>query len=174
MKKFARFAGLCLAAVLMALSAVSCVSIPGLTQSEPQTFDEQGYSITLPGGFEKQETPEGLTYYFLSRDAIVTALKEDFTTLSSIGLSEQSTLQDYAEAVQSANSAVSPSEITTSSEGVTYFTYQNTVDGEEYFYLATVHKGPEAFWLCNFACMLNQKDTMTDQFLEWAQTITVS
>ena len=52
-----------------------------------------------------------------------------------------------------------------------YITYEGTVNGKTYFYVSTMHKGPDAFWLCSFACDMKNKDTYESRFLGWANTI---
>ena len=50
-------------------------------------------TITMPDGFYEKSLAS-VTVYFESQETIVTALKEDFTTLEAINLGKNSTLKD--------------------------------------------------------------------------------
>ena len=56
----------------------------------------------MPDGFYEKSLAS-VTVYFESQETIVTALKEDFTTLEAINLGKNSTLKDYGQAVLANN-----------------------------------------------------------------------
>ena len=55
---------------------------------------------------------------------------------------------------------------------LTYFIYEYKGTDKNYIYLSTLHKGSDAFWVCNFATEYSNKDKYLPLFIEWAKTIT--
>ena len=108
-------------------------------------------SITLTDEFTEKDLVSA-TVYFESMDAIVTGLKEEFSTLEAAGLTKDSTVEDYAKAVTTNNQK--DSKIKTE-DGLTYFTYTSDVNGKTYFYIATMYKSNDAFWLFNLSKNIN-------------------
>lgn len=152
------------AAVLASLICLCAVA--GCTIS-PKTFEKAGMQITLTTAFYEKEMVSQTAYYE-SRTAVVVALKEEFSSLP--GASDY-TLSDYTDLVISGN-RISAETHTREGKGYEYFTYEKTVSGNDYFYLATTHKTDDAFWLIQFGCFTKNKDNKTETFLEWADTIT--
>ena len=92
-----------------------------------------------------------------------TALKEPFENLSEFNLTENSTEEDYAKlSIESYN---------LDSDDVTYFTYEKEVDGKKYFYLASVHKSTDAFYLVQYICLSKNKEKYEPKFLTWDKTV---
>ena len=141
-----------------------------LTDTSDKTYTSHGMSITMPDGFYEKSLAS-VTVYFESQETIVTALKEDFTTLAAVNLGENSTLQDYGQAVLANNQK---SEELKEKDGLTYFTYTTSVSGKNFFYTAVVYKANDSFWLLNFACEDSNKDKYEDAFLKWAKTVSFS
>ena len=52
-----------------------------------------------------------------------------------------------------------------------YYTYDYEINNNEYYYVSTIHKSDNAFWICNFACKKSDKDKYHDLFIKWAKTI---
>ena len=75
------------------------VAVTGCALLEPEekTFKDKGMSITLTDEFTEKDLVSA-TVYFESMDAIVTGLKEEFSTLEAAGLTKDSTVEDYAKA----------------------------------------------------------------------------
>ena len=107
-------------------------------------------SITLTDEFTEKDLVSA-TVYFESMDAIVTGLKED-----------------YAKAVTTNNQK--DSKIKTE-DGLTYFTYTSDVNGKTYFYIATMYKSNDAFWLFNFACDSSNQEKFESTFKTWAKSV---
>lgn len=141
-----------------------------LTNANDKTYTSHGMSITMPDGFYEKSLAS-VTVYFESQETIVTALKEDFTTLEAINLGKNSTLKDYGQAVLANNQK---SEELKEKDGLTYFTYTTSVSGKNFFYTAVVYKADDSFWLLNFACEDSNKDKYEDIFLKWAKTVSFS
>lgn len=130
-------------------------------------YSANGVSVTMDEGFVQKENV-AYTTYFLSDNAMFLALKEDFSSLSQIGLSENSSLKDYAEVIKTANNLENEFK---EQDNFMYTTYESEVSGKEFFYLAAVYKTDDSFWLVNFACSSSDKDVYTKKFLEWAKTV---
>ena len=135
--------------------------------SQEKTFEKSGMQITLTSAFYEKDLVS-LTAYYESTDSIVTALKEEFSQVEGFG---NYTLAEYTDLVKQANklsAAVSSRE----GQDYQYFTYEKSVSGKTFFYLATTHKASDAFWLIQFACDVSDKEKFTDTFLGWADTVT--
>jgi hypothetical protein len=131
---------------------------------------EAGLSITLPDGFIEKDLMMA-TYYLQSENALFLAIKESFSDLAIVSINGNSTLTDYAEVVIYQNALDTSIH---SEESIVYFTYSKNVSGKTFFYFATVEKGSDSFWLCQFACLNSEKDNYQQTFIDWSKTITVS
>lgn len=150
--------------VLLVVLIAGC----SLLKEKAKTYSTNGISVTMTDGFALKDL-EGVTVYLEGDDAIFTALKEDFSTLEPYGITSASTLKEYASAIVDGNSLTTTIE---EKDGLTYFTYTKEISGNSFYYLATVYKTDNAFWLINFACESKGKDTFEPRFLEWAKTVT--
>lgn len=153
-------------AVLMIFTFAGCSSAPKSYESDA------GLSITLPNNFHEKEFM-GITCYLQSQNSLFTAIKEPFSLLSSVGINQNSTLEEYANVVLSQN--VLSSEIS-SKDGLTYFTYTRSpesIDTMTFYYFAVVLKGSDSFWLCQFACLTSKQAEYQQTFFDWAKTIVV-
>ena len=45
------------------------------------------------------------------------------------------------------------------------------MNGKNIYYLATVNKSEDAFWLIQFICSEKNKDKYKPKFLEWSKTV---
>lgn len=134
-------------------------------------FSANGFTITLTEDFYEKELIT-VTNYYVSNGAIVTALKEEFTTLESVGLDSDSTLEEYAKAVEANNNGNYDFKMNEKSNYL-YFTYNATINSKDYYYYAVIKKGSDSFWLINFACFEDEKAQYQPKFEEWASTIKV-
>ena len=149
--------------ILLIIGVTGC----SLLEPEEKNFKNNGVSITLTDDFTEKDLVS-TTVYFESMDAIVTGLKEEFNTLEAAGLTKDSTIEDYAKAVTTNNQK--DSEIKTE-DGLTYFTYTSDVNGKTYFYMATMYKSSDAFWLFNFACDSSDQEKFEGTFKTWAKSV---
>lgn len=134
------------------------------TSNGPKEFSGSGMTITLTKAFEEVEY-QGFTQCYESREAVVFMLKEEFSLVPGL---EDYTLEDYADLVLSSNSI--DAEVKTEN-GVMYFTYTSAPDGTTFYYMATLHKSSDAFWLIQFATPESMKDEYHSLFLEWAASV---
>lgn len=160
-KSFKRF-------IIAALAlAAACLTLVGCFGGKPKTFTKAGMSITLTTQFSEQEIVTQTAYY-VSRDSLATALKEEFSIVSGL---EDYTLAEYTDLVLANNKFNSE---VNSREGKSYlwFTYEKAVNGKDFYYLATTFKSTDAFWLIQFACATSDKEEFTEKFLGWADSVT--
>ena len=101
-------------------------------------------------------------------DSIVVMLKEEFTLFEEAGY-EDMTLSEYADLVIQANSLSAERK---EEEGLTCFTYEKEQNGKNFEYYATVFKGPDAYWLIQFACETKNFDDFLPDFQKWAKSVT--
>ncbi len=161
MKKFFK-AGL-FTAVLSAMLAV-CIAFSGCVSEKK--FEKAGMSITLTSAFHEKELA-AYTSYYESADALVLTLKEEFSLLSGM---ENKSVSQYTDMVLE-NNKFSAEKLTREGKAYMYFTYEKTVNGKDFYYLATTHKSSDAFWLIQFACVKEDKEKLTEDFLGWADTV---
>lgn len=149
--------------LLIVVAVTGCA----LLEPEEKTFTDKGMSITLTDDFTEKDLVS-TTVYFESMDAVVTGLKEEFSTLEEAGLTKDSTVEDYAKVVAYNNKK--EDEIKTE-DGLTYFTYTSDVNGKTYFYIASMYKSNDAFWLFNFACDSSDQEQFENTFKTWAKSV---
>ena len=134
--------------------------------NKTKTYSAHGMSITMSDDFYEKNLVSA-TYYLESSDSIMIAIKEEFQEV----LPESTTIEEYTDMVLE-NNYLNTNINSRANEEYKYFTYEKTVSGKEFFYLATTHKTADAFWLIQFACVEDDKDDFEDKFLEWADSIT--
>lgn len=155
--------------LLLVLSFVIILGLTGCNAKE-KVFDKGNFKITLTDEF-KEDTYQNATYYFASNKAALTVLRESFEDLKQINLDSESTLDDYAKAVLSANSK----NIEVKKESsFYYFTYDSTVNENQYYYLSALVKGKDGFWLINFFGRYSDRKSLEKQFIKYAKSIDVS
>lgn len=137
--------------------------------SNTKVFEEKDLKITLSNSFKKGEL-ESVTYYYESDEALVTALKESFEDLSIVGISKDSTIEDYVKLIIESNEKDDHYEL---KGNYAYFEYEATVDGSDFYYIAVTYKGKDAFWLVNFMCTKEDKNNYKNKFLDWADSVEV-
>lgn len=150
------------------LALIMCFTLSGCVfGSKDKTYTSNGISVTMSDGFQEKSIVSQ-TVYLESTESIFSALKEDFSVLEAVDLGESASLKDYAEAVVANNKA--DYEIK-EEDGLTYFEYEKTVSGKDFYYLACVYKSDDAFWLVNFASEASNKGKYQPLFKRWAKTI---
>lgn len=127
-----------------------------------------GFKITLPEDYTEKTDVSTVTCYFEGKDGVVTALKEEKSVLQTAA-EEELTLEKYAELVLKANNLDTAA--AADNEGNTFFTYEKTVDGNEFFYYGVVKESDDAFWLFNFACLKSARAQFEPVFPTWAASI---
>ena len=130
-------------------------------------FSAGGMTITLNEGF-REIKQENYTATYVSGDAAVMALKEEFTLMPG---AEDLTLGEYRDLVIRANGLNSAER--TVIEGIPAFLYENTnaENGQTYRYTAFVYKAGDAFWLLQFGALKDGSSVDDAQIAQWAKSV---
>jgi len=137
------------------------------TEEKNKTYSSHGASIVLPNNFYEKNLASA-TAYFESTKAILMFLKEDLSSLATINIGKNSTLGDYANAVLANNEMTAEVK---DHANFKYFTYEKSNNGKDFFYVSTLFKANDAFWLVTFACEKKDQNFYQTEFLKWAETI---
>ena len=148
--------------ILMSILIVGCAK-------KEKEFKKSDFKITLTEDYKEDSVKEA-TYYFASSNTGVTVLKETFELLSIIDITSESSLEDYGKAVLKANNR--NNELIKENDFI-YFTYDNSINSNKFYYVSVMKKGKDAFWLINFFCLYEDKDKYEQEFLRFARTIEV-
>ena len=136
--------------------------------AEPKTFTAEGMSITLNENFSEEEL-ENFTVCYGSRREVVICLKEPFTLLAG---SENYTLEQYGQLVLQTN-GMTDFQVQTQ-DGITYFEYESETDQGTFYYLCTLHKATDAFWMIQFAVDSDEAEAAIPDFFTWAKSVSFS
>ena len=152
---------------IVAVVLLLCAALLVLTAcfGADKDFSVAGMTITLTSQFTEKDMM-GQTKYYQSLRAVVTVLKEGFEDL---GGAQDWTLTKYTQAVLKANNLKSG---ITEGEKYYSFTYEKSLNGQDYYYFATTHKASDAFWLIQFGCLKSEKDKYQPKFEKWADSVT--
>ena len=156
----------CAAVAMLLLCSFMLCSCGAAKEKE---FSKEGFTITLTDAFKEQEIATQTVAYASSKVS-VTALKEDLSAFKDNNMDTDITLKDYAELVIAANGLDSEAE---EKDGLVCFTYDKSLSGQNFTYLATVFKGSDAFWLVQFGCENSQYDALKEDFVKYAKTVKV-
>ena len=135
-------------------------------QAKDKTFEKAGMQITLTSAFYEKEIASQTAYYE-STTAIVTALKEEKDLFPDFDF----TIAQYTDLVLN-NNHLSSEKAQRDGKEYMYFSYERSVSGKDFYYVATTHKAKDAYWLIQFACTVENKEKMTEDFFTWADSIT--
>lgn len=158
--------------ILVAAVAIGVVIglLPSLMRkesTEPKTFTDQGMSITLTESFRPADY-DGYDVSYESTNAIMFALREDFTDMEGFG---ELTLEEYGQLVIDSNELKTP---LNTQNGLVSCSYSQTVDGDSFQYFVYFFKTDDAFWMVQFATELADGPLYQPQINEWAQSIRFS
>lgn len=167
-KKKGIFALMALIMVGIIVLTVKFVFFP--SEAKEKTFQEQEYSIQLTEDFEKKDL-KGATYYYESNTAIVMVVSENGKELSNIGVTKDSSLDDYMKAVVKNNKLPEKTKIHKQGE-YRYITYESgDKKSGEFYFVAATYKKENQFWLINFACRQTDDLKFKKQFINWADSV---
>ena len=136
----------------------------------PKTFQAEGMSITLTDEFEEVGVESHTIAYGSSKVAVL-VLKEPFSLADGF---ENLTLEEYSDLIMTANNFTNI-EITTQN-GVPHFVYvsENPNNKSTYKYFSYLYKTDDAFWMIQFAVLVENEEECAPQIKEWAKTIKFS
>lgn len=130
---------------------------------DTETFTAEEFSITLPETFY-ESSADGYTALYDSDKAAVFVIRESF---ESLGVTDDFTVEDYADAVIAANPGYDYADVSVDS-GYAITQFNNS--GLDF--CCAMYKAEEAFWFIQFACYEEDYDVMVDYFSEWLWTAT--
>lgn len=161
-KKRSRGLRICLIALVVVL-AIGLIStlIEGGFDSDDKVFTGDGYKITLTEDFSETYV-YGYTAAYESENAFVLILDDEFDG------SEDYTLSDYAELVMMVNGGDYELKW---KNGMPYFEYSDYQDGETFHYVATMHQGPDSFWLVQFVTREADAGKYRSDIFNWAGSL---
>lgn len=135
---------------------------------EPKVFSSDGMQITLTNNFSKTSF-EGYTVCYVSKDAAVFAIKENFTLTDGV---EDYTIEQYSDLVFKNNNVDSSVKLQTNDD-LNYFEYErfNPETNNTYNYHAFLYKTSDAFWMIQFATPNEKLESYRPLFLEWAKKV---
>ncbi len=155
--------------LLLAFIFLSLLTLTGCNTKD-KLFKKDDFKITLNDSF-KENTYEGVNYYFISKKSGLTVLEESFDDLAKINLSDESTLDDYANAVLVANNK----NVKINKENdFYYFTYDSTTEDDRYYDMSALYKGENGFWLLNFFGKYDDRKSLEKEFLKYAKSVKVN
>lgn len=160
-----------IAGLVVFFLVISSVMPFNKSEDKLKNYSSNGFSISLPKNFY-EKSYASTTAYFESPTSIVSALKEDFSSLEVVNIGKDSTLDEYADAVAK-NNNVTVNLKDVSDTNYKYFIYEKSNAGKDFYYMGVILKVNDAFWLVNFACEKSKKDEYHNKFIEWAKTIKV-
>lgn len=134
-------------------------------EKRAQTFTGNGLTITLTEAFALLEN-DTFTVAYQSDTILVAANREERSVFD--GYAES--LDDYGQLVLLANDL--SCEIV-KENGLTYFVYENSVDGKAFRYLASLYESDAAFWMINFICEESSFEKLKGTMLGYAASVQV-
>ena len=152
-----------IALILVICTLFSALVGCSLLEPKDKNFSKAGMTITLTTDFSEQDIVTQTAYY-VSQKAIVTALKEDGSTIADY------TVEDYAELVCEVNKL--DTDTVAAKNGYAEFTYEKELSGKDYFYYARCFKNGTDFWLFQFACETKNTEEYRPIFEKWASSVT--
>jgi hypothetical protein len=141
------------------------------TTAVEKEFTGSGITITLNDDFTAKENVS-IPLYLESFDTIFMGFREAMTSTAEY---EIYTLNQYIQAVLENNSRPEAQIYTYDQDGVFYLYayYSTTVDDINYGYMLVCMAGEQYFYTMHFYCLDKNLDSFKDQYIEWANTITV-
>ena len=141
------------------LLATMLLTFCACQSATPKEFSAAGMTMTLTSAF-KENTQQGYTVCYDSKDVAVFVLKEKFTgkmvtvdsATGNFKKDSELTLNEYTRLVRQANITKNPSSAK-EVEGLTTFeyTFLNEELNQTYTYFCVTFKAKDAFWLVQFA-----------------------
>jgi hypothetical protein len=135
---------------------------------DPKTFHTDEFSITLTENYklETDEEFDNFNFVYASKHAVVSFYKEEFSLMQGL---QYYTPEVYAEFVLKANNKEGLK--ISKEDNFSYFEYEEAVDGETYYYLVTMHKSHDAFWIVQYATPYQNRKNMKDDFIKATKSI---
>jgi len=158
--------------VLMLLLVLSAITLTGCDLFKPaeKEFSGSGITITLNEDFSVTETVL-VPFYLVSLDDIFMGSRESKSLFKNTTINS---LQDYAEA-SLANAGHEDATIYESDSDTDYIYayYSATNDGTEFGYMLICMESDDYYYVMNLGCLNKDLEGNKEQYIEWANTISV-
>ena len=143
------------------------------SNTNSKIFSKDGLSITLTDAFVDLTgtIPNFTSVYQNNEGMVIFALKENFGTMSQLGINENSTVKDYGELVIKNNGLASQGVTFSQDDDFSGFTYVKNLNGVNYAYTALTFKSNDAFWLVQFAIDASKVNIFGSEFEKYAKSI---
>lgn len=146
--------------VLMMFSIFGCSDkYEGLKKTEKDLFE-----IYVPETYKEQQI-EGYDYVGYDDNTSMIVFHETISALEPLGVSENTTLEVYAELVLQANKMDNSFEM--DKEGNLAIEYESDVDGEDFYYYTAVKKAEGNFFVVTCSCYKDEAENYKDEFSKW-------
>jgi len=138
------------------------------SKHDPRTFYADGIQITLTEAFSEVDM-EGFHVCYGSADQAVFVTREGFDTAEGM---VDLTVEEYGQMVLDSNGFDDSFELM-KIDGLTFFDYVTTnEDNKDWYYLTSIYKDIDAFWLVQFTCLEEKADEeMINRFIRWADSV---
>ena len=138
---------ICLITVLMLFATIGCWNqYEGLTKIENELFE-----VYIPDTYNEQKI-DGYDYVGYDENTSFMVFHEVISDLQQyIDISEETTLQEYAELIRQANQM--DEEFGMDKNGNLAVQYESNVDGVDFFYYTAVKKGNGNFYIVTCSCL---------------------
>lgn len=137
--------------------------------SAPAEYTVDNMTITMTKGFEALEV-EGYTGSFYCNEVVMSTIQEKFADYEYYfpDIADWS-VEEYADLSVSANGNY---ELKKNGD-IPYFefTSPNELTKEDYYYMASMYKAPDAFWIVQFAVPESEMNEYQPIFLDWAKSV---
>lgn len=147
---------------IIALLLALCLLFCGCAVAD-QTVTADDLTITIPGNYKDygdEDFSEGYTLVYGRNDAVVMALKEEFSIFEEYNMTL--TLQEYADLVLQANNITDGVQEV---NGILTFSFTNESNGESHSYQAAVFESEDAFWLIQAGCLTENFEENQETFM---------
>lgn len=163
------FAGI-VVGVIAAIFVIAIINDLFNNNIEEKTYSSNGFTITMDGSFYEKDLATS-TFYYESFEAGVMGTKEYFKDLKDLGITENSSLKDYGDIISFVNEE--EYDYIDLNDKIKYFTYEDSINDKDYFYVSAITKGSDAFWLITLFCEEKNKDQYLPKFEKWLNTVEV-
>ena len=142
-----------------------CLILFGCKKEEYKEFKEDNFSIKLPNEFRSIQS-DSFDYYYKDKSIVITVLKEDFESLKTYKIDNNSTTEDYLKVV----SSLSNKEYEIINKiNYSYLVYET----DNFYHMTSSFKSNNSFWLINYFCPIKDKDKYESEFLKWNDSIVI-
>ncbi len=153
--------------LLLALCLMASL-LCGCGEPKETVFSANGINLTLTEDFEQFDVP-GYTVAYQSKEMVVIALQEPFSLAPG---AENLSLDEYAALIMQSNGL--GEDDLSEKNGIPFFEYDyyDAATDQDFHYFSYLFKTDDAFWVVQYATLVEDAATWAAQADAWAQTVT--